>query len=56
MEETKETTTQDIERFCASEIEEVLKKYNCALHVAFQQEIVLGQPVLKYNIQIAHKK
>jgi hypothetical protein len=43
------------EHKCLSEVNEVLKKYNCETRVLFKQQMVLGESVLTYSIQIAAK-
>lgn len=40
---------KDAEILCLHEIMDVLKKHNCHLEVSFQEDVVLGQPVLKYS-------
>jgi hypothetical protein len=46
---------EQIAKDCAAEVNEVLKKYNCATSVDFVTAVVLGSPVLKYETKIVFK-
>ena len=45
-----------IENKCLREIDQVLKKHNCSLQVGFFKDAVLGQSILKYQIQVLYNK
>lgn len=46
---------EQIAKDCAAQVNEVLKKHNCATSVDFISDIVLGAPVLRYEVKIVSK-
>ena len=50
-----EKTPSQIETECLNEINEVLKKHNCAIDVFYQKDLVLGNPVLRYQPVVTYK-
>jgi hypothetical protein len=61
-EELKQASVQDVIKKasqqtaekCMNEIGIILETYNCTLEVKHVQDVIMGQPVLKYGVVVVH--
>lgn len=52
-EEIAKASQQTAEK-CMTEINALLEKYNCTIEVKHVQDVIMGQPVLKYGTLVMH--
>lgn len=49
-----EKASKAVAEKCMMEISDILDKYNCTLEVKHIQDVIMGQPVLKYGPVVVH--